>query len=895
MRKNGTSFWAFMRADEGEKMWGKFNKLWIIGGLLFFLCLISVSVSGEQSATEKEVAAEKQSATEKEVAAEKKVAEKTFPGVSEVVPRSTVVAEEAALAEKNLVSLQNISDLEEKLQALKKEQDKINNFGSEIKATPEPNYDQTLFFRNQVTKQGKSLEGFAAEVSARLSQVDAINQKWQKKKDFWGNWKKALREKYQETHKDIPQSAPATAFREAEKAISDILNASQETFDPLLTLQKELSSLQEMNHAHVVWMEAKFGEIRKNLFIKNAPSFKNPEFYNQFGPSLFAEFLEGYRSLGKLEDKYFQDYSWIVALQVALALIITFFIINYRGRMKEAEEWRFFCEHPVAAGFFISFITLSFLYAGVPSLLRLIVWVVAATSISFIISSILKDKRKIFLIFLVAFLSILTLFLQTISFPQPLFRLFRAGLCLLGIPFLWRLSKIKVEPLADKSHIISCLLNASWLFKVGTGVLVTALLAEVGGFVAFSSWLLESSVFSVFILIFSAMAVRLGEGAVVYIASRIQFPPRSFLDNIKEQVTARVKLLVRIVPVVYAGLYLLKMWMGSKSLGAIWDSIMGFRITFGNVDLSVYMVLMAVLFIYLSLVASWVLGLFFDKEVFPKKRVSRGVKDLVKKLIHYSLILVGFLMALGALGLDLQNFAVLAGAFGIGIGFGLQNIVNNFVSGLILLFERPITVGDIIVFQGEWGTVRRIGLRSTVVETYDRSEIIVPNSQLVSEAVVNWTLSTPTSRIILSVGVAYGTDIEKVLGILEKEANNHQDVLSEPAPWAMFSGFGESSLDFELRAWVGSIDNRFKVKSDLGKAINLRFKEEGVEIPFPQRDLHLRSVDKKAGRAIFGQSVPRKASPSPVAGDINEEDGMDVLVSAESAKKRKDKGPESGE
>ncbi|NLC69786.1 MAG: mechanosensitive ion channel, partial [Desulfuromonadaceae bacterium] len=191
------------------------------------------------------------------------------------------------------------------------------------------------------------------------------------------------------------------------------------------------------------------------------------------------------------------------------------------------------------------------------------------------------------------------------------------------------------------------------------------------------------------------------------------------------------------------------------------------------------------------------------------------------------------------------------------------NIVNNFVSGLILLFERPITIGDVVVFQGEWGTVRHIGLRSTVVETFDRSEIIVPNSQLVSEPVFNWTLSSYTARCIITVRVAYGTDIAKVMQILEVIGKGHPEVLTDPPPSALFIGFGESSLDFELRVWVASINNRLGVKSDLGTTIALRFQEEGIEIPFPQRDLHLRSVDENAGRLLAGKNRSRKSSHAP--------------------------------
>lgn len=831
-----------------EKMRRKFSGLWIVFGCLFLLGLNTTILAAEEPAAEV-----------------KQVVEETFPGVSEILPRSTAISEEAVAAEAKLSALQDVTGLQERSKAVQKEQEEINKLGAEVKSSTNPLYDQIIFFRNKVNKQSKVVDDFLAEISNRLAEIDAIAQKWLAKKTYWEKWKKVLQEKYQVTGREVTKSPSKTAFLGAENTIAEVLNKSRKTFGPLIALQKELSSLQEKNRAHALWLEMQFSEIRKNLFTKNAPSFNNPEFYNQFGPSLWEAFLVGYRGLGNLEDKYFKDQSWVFSLQVVLACILTISIMRFRSKLKEIEEWDFFCEHPVATGFFISFIALNFLYAGVPSLLRLVVWVVAATSISFIVSDILKDKRKIFLIFLLAGLSILTVFLQTISFPQPLFRLYRFFLCLVGIPFLWRMSKIKVETLPDKSPIVSCLLNASWLFKVGSGILATALVAEIGGYIACSSWLLESSVLTVFVLIFTSMGIHFAEGGIAFIATKVQFAPRSFMDNVKEQVVGRIKLLVRIIPVVYAGLFLLKMWLGSSSVGVIWNRILAFRVSVGSVDLSLSMLFLAFLFLYLSMVVSWALGLFFDKEVFPKKKVSRGVKDLVKKLVHYSLVLVGFLLALSALGLNLQNFAVLAGAFGIGIGFGLQNIVNNFVSGLILLFERPITVGDVIVFQGEWGTVNRIGLRSTVVETYDRSEVIVPNSQLVSEAVVNWTLSSSASRIVLPVGVAYGTDIEKVLGILEEVGRNHGSVLKEPPPYAIFTGFGESSLDFELRVYVGDINIRLLVKSDLGRAVNLRFKEEGVEIPFPQRDLHLRSVDEKAGHALIGWKLPRQVSSEPAA------------------------------
>jgi small-conductance mechanosensitive channel len=178
----------------------------------------------------------------------------------------------------------------------------------------------------------------------------------------------------------------------------------------------------------------------------------------------------------------------------------------------------------------------------------------------------------------------------------------------------------------------------------------------------------------------------------------------------------------------------------------------------------------------------------------------------------------------------------------VGIGFGLQNIVNNFVSGLVLAFERPIQVGDVIQMGSVSGHVRKIGLRSSTIRVFDGSEVIVPNANLISNEVTNWTLSDRLRRLELSVGVEYGTDPRQMLEILERVAKEHPDVQEHPAPVPLFVGFGDSSLDFLIRFWTARADFP-SVTSDIAVEVNAALKEADISIPFPQRDLHLRSVE----------------------------------------------------
>ena len=222
-----------------------------------------------------------------------------------------------------------------------------------------------------------------------------------------------------------------------------------------------------------------------------------------------------------------------------------------------------------------------------------------------------------------------------------------------------------------------------------------------------------------------------------------------------------------------------------------------------------------------------------------------GARDAVVTITGYVMFLAAILAGLSAAGFDFGNIAIIAGALSVGIGFGLQNIVNNFVSGLILLFERPIRKGDWVVVGGTEGVVKDIQIRSTRIETFDRSDVIVPNSELISNQVTNWVLSSNSGRAIVPVGVAYGTDTEKVRDVLLKVAEENDDVAKTdyvPQPKVLFREFGDSSLNFELRVFLHNVDSRLSVISDLNFAIDKAFREAGIEIPFPQRDLHVRSL-----------------------------------------------------
>jgi small-conductance mechanosensitive channel len=244
-----------------------------------------------------------------------------------------------------------------------------------------------------------------------------------------------------------------------------------------------------------------------------------------------------------------------------------------------------------------------------------------------------------------------------------------------------------------------------------------------------------------------------------------------------------------------------------------------------------------------------------QEDILPRIDLPRGVPRAITTLMNYVIVALGFVFAAAAAGLDLSRVTILAGAFGVGIGFGLQNVVNNFVSGLILIFERPIQVGDTIQIDPLIGVVKRIGIRASIVRTFDGAEVIVPNGDLIAGRVINWSLSDQLRRIDIRVGVAYGTDPQRVLDILVDVAKQEESVLKDPSPSARFLGFGDSSLDFSLWAW-STLDEWMAVASRINVALNAALAEAGIEIPFPQRDLHVRSVDATVLPAVSPVPVP---------------------------------------
>ncbi|MEZ4485072.1 MAG: mechanosensitive ion channel [Syntrophotaleaceae bacterium] len=763
----------------------------------------------------------------------------TLPGAAEIIPRLGLLNEQLSSLNSRLGGLGETEYFAKQLETVSQVQQKLSEGIAQFESDGW-SFDRLLAGREHGVEQKNNLAKLLDTISGRLIELDGLRQSWQEQEGFWKEWRQAGLPGLLKDQKE--------AFSKATDTIETVLLQIKEAGKPLVALQNEVFQLQEQNQLSLGKIDEMLQVMRGKTFEKTDSSFTSPKFFRQFNRDLINEARKNLHQVTRLDRDFFRLKGWVVILQFLLATGLTCFIAFRRKRPQVSEEWQFIIQHPLATGVFVAVAMLGPLYGAVPGLWRLLMMFLAAFSSAILVSGLLKCRCKIFMVYLMATLLVISTALQVVALPTPLYRLYLALLSLGGIPFLLLLAIRYRKNLRGRTDGFILAL------RLGAAILVLAFIAQFGGFTNLSSRLFESSNKTVFLGLFAAMTVRLCRGGIDYLFSQPFFRRQSFFQQFGDELHAQLEKIFDVFIVVIAFLYLLVVWGWGvfESVGEAWSVLMQLGVTLGETRVTLHMLLIAGVALYAAVQVSWLLRAVLETEFFPRSALDRGIRDSIKKLLHYSIVLVGVVLGLSLMGVTPENFVVLAGAFGIGIGFGLQNIVNNFVSGLILLFERPIKVGDMVMVENEWAYVRKIGLRSTTIETFDLSEIIVPNSDLISQKVTNWTLSSEQSRVVVPVGVAYGSDVPLVLNILRECAGRHGKVLATPQPSVIFTSFGSSSLDFELRVWVADINSRLLVKSDLLQAIDQEFRRAGVEIPFPQRDLHLRSIDAKALDGLGG-------------------------------------------
>ena len=389
---------------------------------------------------------------------------------------------------------------------------------------------------------------------------------------------------------------------------------------------------------------------------------------------------------------------------------------------------------------------------------------------------------------------------------------------------------------------------------IGYSALGISFLAELSGFHNLSSFVLSGFMITLMSAYILWSLLELNESSIEWVNNSTSVAGvriRNFFNLTRVTAKSRLAIYQLFFDAVFWIVFITVLFRTWDPTGTVLGTISSYAtdgIPMGDIRIIPSNIIAGIIaFAILTAVTGWIKR-WIDRRWLKQITSDRGARDALVTIVGYTGFTISLLVGLSIGGVNITGLAVVAGALSVGIGFGLQSIANNFISGIILLFERPIKAGDFVSVGDVEGIVKKISIRATEVETLDNQDMLIPNSELISGRVTNWVLHNPYGRIIIEIGVAYGSDVEKVKEILEKVSADHDQVITDgraSPPKALFMGFGDSSLDFQLRVRIIDIKKRYDVLSDLNFEINKIFSKEGIIIPFPQRDIHIKDESKK--------------------------------------------------
>jgi small-conductance mechanosensitive channel len=634
------------------------------------------------------------------------------------------------------------------------------------------------------------------------------------------------------------------------KAVADIGAArklAEERRSRVLAMQQSIATQSSLISTEIDHLNKAKAQSQRSLFEQDSLPLWKIQGVKQSDPSVGKVFSQSYDDGNRLKAFISAKRVPLVGILLLTLLAVVFFFRLKRSLGITTAESNLY-NHTSLSQRPFSFALLIFLIAMLPLLYdapNIAVSIVNLIGIVPVIRLLKPRLRKIFqqmvvaLVIAVLVLAVIKVLQLSFWLKRDLFALFTVALVAV---FAWLAHKARQERHGAKTVLLAT--------SVGIVLLLIALLGNVFGYIGLSDLLTHATLigayravnlYTVFVVgVILLESVLQADGSAQRIAS---VPER-------HRVVQRLRLAL--------GAVLILIWLHSalKLFGVREDFYAAIRdalkhqIHIGSATFDVSNLVAFVLTLLLGFLIASVIRAILGDAILPRLKLAHGLPNAIATITHYVLLVFIVLLALAAAGVELSKFTLLTGALGVGLGFGLQNIVNNFVSGLILLFERPVRIGDILEIGQVSGQVTKIGVRSTSLHAFDGSDLIIPNAKLISEQVVNWTLTGTRRQVVLNVPVAYGADPTQVRDLLSETAESHPQVLDFPKPVAFFLGFGDSALNFEVRFWAPRPDTVGDLKSDVALNIATALKDAGFTVPVPRRDLHITTTDQKEAKAI---------------------------------------------
>ncbi len=769
-------------------------------------------------------------------------------GSGDVLPALARLSNAAREANRTLSGFEKTRAMEASTEARKRV---VEEFGRYISEQQGRRLQTTRLstIRERLLVERERIGLLLADLRSRLDEISTIREDFAEREETWGRWRRELQS--EEEYRQIRSS-----FREATAHIDPILERAPAVSKELLALQQHLLEIDEQAQVLVEEAERIVNERQAERLNRNAPSMFEPAYWVNEAPwSGWANLID--QGLG-LSAAFFDRVFRVLLVHIGFAVGLFLFTRWVRRRDGESS-WPVFA-HPIALAAFVSTAVCSVLYEPMPVAWELVVWMTLAVSGVLLGRASLAPGREQGAVVVLATAYPALLLLDLLQPPDVVLRTVRIALCVVGALLAWRWGRTQAEAEAEEQAKRGWL---RWIFRTAAVALGFSAVANVIGYTTLARFVTDSLVVSGFIALSSLVLVRLLK-SVPNDAADDKAP--GFWERVLRRGLRRTATLARYCVMVVGFFYVGHAWEVLPSPLDVWR-MTAQAVSVLGIELSGEAILLAVAIVAVTLEVSWLIQTALESSVSRDRRHPNAPQTIesVKKLIHYALLILGILFALTAIGVRLSSLAIVAGALGVGIGFGLQNIAHDIVSGIVLLFEQPVRIGDTIVVGDRFGIVKKIGLRSTVVILPERTEFVVPNRKLTDDPVVNWTLSANKMGLFVPIGVAYGSDTDAVISTLREVAEEHDEVVSSSTE-ILFIEFGDSVLSFELRVVIRNPRNRLQVRSEILLAIDRKFRAHGIEIAFPQRDLHVRSIDAKVAEALgrgMGPRSPEVSAPAP--------------------------------
>jgi small-conductance mechanosensitive channel len=674
-------------------------------------------------------------------------------------------------------------------------------------------------YRDQLSSWNHDLTERAKILDTQICQLDGLGRIWR-------------------TTLQLPELSSAAP--EIPHRVQDIIELIDRTQGTAQSLRQRDLGLQ----GHVLETTARLQAIApafeqaqvnaaKNLFVQNSPplwSLASGQLRQATQASLIPP------ASAALFKTYLQREPSVLYLHVATVFVFFLSLSWLRRGVKKwtADELSLRREAavfdlPISTAITLSFLILGTLYSTAPFLLRAMLWGVLLIPITLILRRLIDRALFPMLDALIALYFVDQFRLLTSSLPL-VGRLIYGAEMLGGTLFLVWLIQSKRLPSAGGSTTNLFAEGIRLLVRIGLVAFLAALAANIFGYVNFANLLGGGVIRSAYVGAAVYAGLRIVEGLIIISLGTRPLGLMHAVQRNRPMLRRRICAVVDLLAFVYWLDLTLNVFGLRTPLVADAQGVLRANLAIGSLSISLQQILVFAATIWAAFALSRFLRFLLEEDIYHRWQLARGIPQAISTMVHYAFLLLGFFIGLAVLGVDLTKVTILAGAFTVGVGFGLQTVINNFVCGLILLFERPIKVGDVIQIDTDIGEVRRIGIRACIIRTTDGSEVIVPNGSIIANKVTNWTLSDQYRAIELPVTVARGAAPQRVIDLLQRVAATQPGITTEPAPLAYVVNFGSTAINFNLRVWTDQYEDWIQVRSNLAVGVDEALNRDHIAV-----------------------------------------------------------------